>query len=264
MSRVLERGISRGMKLKDKIAIITGAGQGIGRAIAIAFANEGASLILGGRSLNKVSEVSKAISSQGVRCVPIQVDVTVKNDVSKMVEKALKEFGRIDILVNNAGILTAGWVVDMDETQWDETMNINLKGVFLCCQLIGRIMMNQSGGKILNVSSNAAVVPRIRDAAYCASKAGVLQFSRVLALELASHNINVNVLCPGSTDTDLIRDINKEKILAGDLKEFRIGIPLGRLATVEDHSKMAVFLCSEDSNNITGQIFIVDGGQALC
>lgn len=252
------------MKLKSKVAIITGAGQGIGRGIAIAFAKEGASLVLAGRRLDKVKEVSEEIQLCGRHSLPIKADVTFKNEVEKMVEKTLKEFDRIDILVNNAGILKAGLVVEMKEEEWDEVIDINLKGTFLCSQRVAREMAKRKSGKILNISSNVSIIPRVKDAAYCASKAGVTQFSRVLALELAPYNINVNVLCPGSTDTELMRGLSKERIILGDLTEFRLGIPLGKLATVEDHVRMAVFLCSEDSNHITGQSFVVDGGQTLC
>ena len=250
--------------LEGEVALVTGSGQGIGKGIAVALAQEGAHVIIADRFFDKAIKVSEEIIERRGYSSPIKVDVTSKDTVDKMVKNAINKFGKIDILVNNAGILKMEKVETMKEKEWDQVIDTDLKGVFICSQAVAKEMKRRRKGKIINVSSNAGIVPRIRLAAYCAAKAGVIQFSRVLALELAPYNINVNILCPGSTETEMTKDLfNKDKLIYGDLKDFRLGIPLRKIASVEDHASMTVFLCSEKSNHITGQIFVVDGGQTM-
>jgi len=256
------------MRLDKKAAIVTGAAQGIGKAIAIALSREGANVVVADLQVRKAKEVAKEIESLGRLSLAIQTDVTSRKQVEQMVEKTMAQFGKIDILVNNAGIIRLAKVVDLTEKDWDDTLAINTKGVFLCSQAVARKMIERRSGRIINIASNCGGAARVDMAAYCASKAATIHLTRVMALELAKYGINVNAVCPGSTESEMQRDMQektgmKGKVIQGDLETFRAGIPLGKMAEPEDQAAMAVYLASEAANHITGQAFYVDGGQTM-
>lgn len=254
------------MKLKNKIAIVTGAAKGIGRGIALGFAKEGANVVIVDVLISAAEKVGKEIGSLGRDYLVIKTDVSNSKEVEGMSAAVINKFKRIDILVNNAGISRAGAVVDVKDEDWDAIMNVNLKGVFLCSRAVGRQMIKQKSGKIINMASIAAKTGEIYNAPYCATKAGVLSITQAQALELAPYKINVNAICPGATDTELMERIFNERGPIGGLtpeecrKKFEDAIPLGRMGTPEDIAKLAVFLASDDSDYITGQAININGG----
>jgi NAD(P)-dependent dehydrogenase (short-subunit alcohol dehydrogenase family) len=249
------------MELKDQIAIVTGAGSGIGEGVALTLAREGAQVVVNDINLDNAKKVAQRIMSMGGKAIPFKADVASKVDIDSMVRESLKQFGTIDILVNNAGIGGAGcWVKDIPEEAWDRTMAVNLKGVFLCCQTVIPIMIEKRRGKIVNIASLAAKRMGFNTGAdYTASKSGIVGFSRHLAHELAIYRINVNCVCPGSTLTPPIeRLITKE---AQDL--VAKNLPLGRWCTPEDQAEAVLYLVSERSSMITGHCLDVDAGGLL-
>lgn len=256
--------------LTNKVAIVTGARRGIGRAIALAIAAAGGKVVVNDLDLPEVEKVARVVKEKGGEALPVQADISVKKQVQDMVDAACKKFGRIDILVNNASILRVAPFLEAKEEDWDATLAVNLKGTFLCSQAVARKMLEQRYGKIINVASNAGKVARTNNAAYCASKAGVILLTRVTALELAKYGITVNALCPGATETEMLVKIQAKDdpavlqgIIRGNLENFRAGIPLGRLAKPEEQAAMVTFLASDMANHITGQTFFVDGGQTM-
>jgi len=256
------------MLLGKKVAIVTGAAQGIGKAIALALGREGADVVVADLQLGKVKEVAQEIERMGKRSLAIQSDVTIYKQVEEMVEKTIDQFGKVEILVNNAGINRLAKVVDMTEKDWDDILAVNTKGVFLCSQTAARKMIERGSGCIINMASNCGGVARVDLGAYCASKAATIHLTRVMALELAKYGIRVNAVCPGSTESEMQRDMQQRlglqgKIVQGDLKIFRTGIPLGKMAAPEDQAAMVVYLASEAAKHITGQAYYVDGGQTM-
>lgn len=249
------------MELKDQIAIVTGAGRGIGEAIALRFSIEGAHVVVNDINVDDAKKVSQKIVSMGRRAVPIKADVSNKDQVDTMVREALKEFGTIDILVNNAGIGGCSRLVkDIPEDSWDQVMSINLKGVFLCCQAVIPIMLNKNRGKIVNIASLAGRrMSYLGGADYTASKYGVIGLSHHLAYELAYHRINVNVVCPGATLTPLAEGKAPQELI----DKVASRIPLGRWCRPEDQAEAVLFLVSERAKMITGHIMDVNGGQLL-
>lgn len=242
------------MRLKDKVALITGAGSGIGEATARRFAAEGAVVVLNDLNAAGVNRVAQELAAQGARVLVAEGNVTNKNDVSAMVDATLKKFRRLDILVNNAGINRDALVRKMTEKQWDSVLDVNLKGTFLCCQAVFGPMSEQKYGKINNTASIGAY-GNIGQANYAASKAGVIGLSWTLALEYARYNINVNVVAPGATRTPMTAGIPDE------IREQMINkIPLRRMAEPEEIAGVHVFLASDEANYITGQVIFVDGG----
>jgi len=253
--------------LLDKIALVTGASKGIGRAIAIAFAKEGANVVVNYfKSEDDANDVVKEINAMGRTAVPVRADVSKIDEVKAMVKRTIDQFGRIDILVNNAGVSTMGLLVDLTEQEWDYNMDVNAKGVFLCCQAVARHMMDRRYGKIINISSAAGKTGARFLSHYCASKFAVIGLTQSLALELASYGINVNAVCPGYVETDMqsrelvweakLRGISSEEVKRGYLGS----VPLGRLGKSEDVAKVVVFLASAQSDYMTGQAINVTGG----
>ena len=248
------------MKLKDKIAMVTGGGSGIGKAIAKAFAAEGAGLAIVDLDQKKAQEVSDEITHSGARSIAVKADVGFSKDVRIAVQSTLDMFGRIDILVNNAGIILQALTVEMEEEDWDRILRNNLKSVFLCCKEVASRMIHQNeGGKIINISSIHARLSEPSAGAYTAAKGGIEAFSRTLAAELAPYKINVNYIEPGATYTELTIPMYTESVK----KSLYERIPLKEIAQPEWIASGAVFLASEDSRYMTGQALIIDGGYLM-
>jgi len=250
------------MKLEGKVAIITGSSQGIGSGIALKFAEEGADIVVNYRQKNNMAEaVAEKIRRLGCRALTIKADVSQKSDVERMVQTALDKFGKIDILVNNAGIFIGGKIADLKEEIWDRVMDVNLKGVFLCCQAVGSYMIaNKVKGSIINIASISGKLPELDGNAYSPSKAGVISFSALLAVEWARCGIRVNSLSPGPVMTPLQQEIYSTPAL---LEARNRGIPMKRHGQPEEIGKAAVFLASDDSSFVTGENLSVDGGSLV-
>ena len=250
-------------KLNNKVAIVTGGGTGIGRTIALKFATEGADVVICSRNIANLDKVSKEIESLGRRSLAIAADISVKQQVEKMVKQTVDNFGQIDILVNNAGIVHVINLLDTSEEIWDETINTNLKGTFLCIQAVARYMIKKKYGKIINISSTAGRGSALDDGpSYCASKAGVIQLTQNAAFELGPYGINVNCIAPGLILTPMVRSAMKtEEEFEAFLEGRKSAAVLGRLGEPEDIANVAVFLASEDSSFISGQTVPVDGGR---
>jgi len=257
------------MTFKDRVVLITGAGRGIGEASAKAFAREGAIVVINDLDEEAAKKAAESIVKGGGQSIFICADITQKGQVTDMVEHIKKEYGSIHILVNNAGVFIPMDFFDLDEETWDKTYAVNVKGMFFCSQAVSPLMIQQDYGRIINLSSIQAKIPSPRYMHYCSAKASVIHFTRVLALILAPHKITVNAIAPGPTGTDMLDELIKgdpqmeRLIIEGDAGQFRIGIPMGRIATPEDQAKAILFLASEAASHITGQTIHVDGGQSI-
>jgi NAD(P)-dependent dehydrogenase (short-subunit alcohol dehydrogenase family) len=243
--------------LSEKIAVVTGAGRGLGYEISLALARYGAHVVACSRTESELETVAEKIKAMGRQALPIRMDVSDIRSIRPMVERAVEAFGRIDILVNNAGINRPQQAEDVTEDNWDQVMNTNLKGLFFCAQAVGRVMISQKKGKIINISSDAGTVAIPGRAAYCASKGGVNLVSKVLAIEWAPHHINVNAIAPAFIETPLTEPMLKDPAFN---KYVLDNTPLGRVGKPKDVSSAAVFLASEASDYITGHILLIDGG----
>ena len=253
--------IGRQFSLDNKIAIVTGSGQGIGRAIAQTFAEAGAILVVVDINMNTGKATVDNIRSLGREALAIQVDVRDKNQVDGMVTKTIEKFGCIDILVNNAGFgyMTVP-LVEMSEEDWDSWVTLNLKSTFLCCKAVGRVMMRQKRGTIINMASMAALGAYPMGANYSAAKAAIKNLTETLAVELGHHNIRVNALAPGVIETPLTAELYKKR---PELKIQRLkSIPLGRLGTPEEVANVALFLASDASSYISGETIPIKGAMA--
>ncbi len=243
------------MELKGKVALVTGAAQGIGRAIALLLAQKGADLVVSDINLEKAEETAKEIEAIGRKAMAIRADVANANDVERMVEAILERFGQIDILVNNAGIAKDKLILRMTEEDWDAVLNVNLKGTFHCTKAVIRHMSKQRKGKIVNIASVVGEMGNAGQANYSASKAGVIGFTKTIAREFAQRGINVNAIAPGYIGTPMT-DVLPEKAK----EELRRMIPMERLGRPEDVAEAVLFLVSEASSYITGQVLNVNGG----
>jgi NAD(P)-dependent dehydrogenase (short-subunit alcohol dehydrogenase family) len=247
--------------LKGKVAIITGASRGLGRCAARALSRAGADVVV--TDVLDVAETMREIQSLRGRATGMRVDVTKQDDVQQMVQKTLQEHGKIDILVNNAGILLMAPAERMTEQDWDRVMAVNLKGQFLCAQEVGKLMIKQKSGKIVNVASSVAVVAFPQALAYNVSKAGVVAMTRTLALEWGKYNIQVNAICPGTFSTPMTASLLNDPSFAEWLDTK---IPLARLGHArrhgepEDLSGAVVYLASKASDYVTGHALVIDGG----
>jgi NAD(P)-dependent dehydrogenase (short-subunit alcohol dehydrogenase family) len=246
-------------RLEQRIAIVTGAGQGIGRAIALGFAREGARVAIADVNEESANTVKNEIEASGERALAIRTDVSNEKSVQAMVERSLKEFLRVDILVNNAGIFPTSPVEEMSEEDWDRVIGTNLVGAFLCARAIVPKFLEQGTGRIISLTSGRAFQGAKNGAHYAASKAGIIGFSKSLALELAPHGITVNVICPGITDTAQPRGHQTEEQIYAQAQR----IPLGRIGQPEDLVGPAVFLASDAAAFITGQTILVNGGSIM-
>ena len=247
------------MRLEGKNALVTGGSRGIGRAIALALAKEGANVIINYSSNPTTAEATvKDIEAFGVKGLAVKGNVSDQEEVKQMIEKIEEVFDGVDILVNNAGITKDNLFIRMKEEEWDQVMDVNLKGVFLCTKAVTRKMIKQKFGKIINISSVVGVMGNPGQANYCASKAGVIGFTKSIAKELAGKNICVNAIAPGFIDTDMTA------VLSDNVKDEMLKhIPLKKYGKPEDIANLVVFLSSEDSNYITGQVIHVDGGMVM-
>jgi 3-oxoacyl-[acyl-carrier protein] reductase len=255
---MMTQGMREGKRLQGRVAIVTGSGRGIGREIALTLAREGAKVVVSDIT-DDVYKTAREVEALGSEALAMKCDVTNPSDVEGMVKATIEKFGRIDILVNNAGIYPFKPFIEMTEQDWDRVISVNLKGTFNCTKAVVHRMIEQKYGKIINISSIAgSVVGFTQLAHYCASKAGVLGFTRALALELAPYGINVNAIAPGVIETPGTTSLGKET-----LESFAKMIPQGRVGKPEDIAKLVVFLASDDSSYITGQLMVCDGGYTL-
>jgi NAD(P)-dependent dehydrogenase (short-subunit alcohol dehydrogenase family) len=246
------------MRLKGRVALITGSTRGIGKEFAMGFAKEGADVIVNGRNLEKARGVAQEIEGFGVRSLAVAADISSSQDVTRMVEEITRSFDRIDILVNNAGVNP--FILEAEkikEEGWDQVIDVNLKGVFLCCQAVGKKMIQQGGGKIINISSAAGILGEQGFLPYCVSKAGVMVLTRILAYEWSRYHIVVNAIAPGLVAGGMNTPIlNKEVLVSGLTQQ----VPLKRFGTPEEIVKIALFLASDDSSYINGTTVVADGG----
>lgn len=244
--------------LKDKIAIVTGSAQGIGRAIAVSLAEHGCKLAVCDKNEAALSDTVAELKLKSPEVLSFSIDVSNLKEVEEMIKNVLEKFQRIDILVNNAGITRDNLILRMDENEWDMVLNVNLKGTFNFIKCVSRTMVKQKGGSIVNISSIIGIIGNAGQGNYAASKAGVIGFTKSMAKELGGKNVRVNAVAPGfitTAMTDVLSQEIKNKMLES--------IPLKRLGSVADVSKAVLFLVSEEAAYITGQVIQVDGGMAM-
>ncbi len=247
------------MKLKDQVAVITGGAQGIGRAVAEAFAAEGAKIVISDINAEQAQKTAEEIAAKyNVGTVACAGDVSAAADCDTLMQTAIDRFSKIDILVNNAGITRDNLILRMSEKEWDSVIGVNLKGVFNCTKAASRTMLRQRSGRILNIASVVGQMGNAGQANYSASKGGVIALTKTCAREFASRNIQVNAIAPG-----FIRTAMTEKLSEDAKKKLAEMIPLTRLGEAEDIAKAALFLCSDDASYITGQVLAVNGGMYM-
>jgi len=246
------------MKLEGKVALITGGARGIGQAIAMAFANQGADIVVADVNLEVAQKTASEIEVLGRKALALEVDVTNYEKVEEGINKILDKFGKVDILVNNAGITKDNLILRMSQAEWDAVINVNLKGTFNCIRAVCKPMVKQRSGRIISIASIIGLMGNPGQANYAASKAGIIALTKTVAKELASRNINANAVAPGFIQTEMTAKLPedlKNKMLAA--------IPLGKLGTPQDIAKVCLFLASDESSYITGQTITVDGGMVM-
>lgn len=246
------------MHFDGKVVIVTGSSQGIGRAIARGFAKKGALVGINSRSEERASEEVLRLKEEGFKAFPLVGDVSDYQKVRDLIKGVKKEYQRVDILVNNAGLTRDNLIMRLKEEDWDEVLAVNLKGAFNLTAAVSRIMLKQRSGSIINISSVVALTGNVGQANYISSKAGLIGFTKATALELASRGIRVNAIAPGFIETEMTESLNK-----ATKEEMLSRIPLGYFGRVEDVTSLVLFLGSQDSSYITGQVISVDGGMSM-
>lgn len=247
------------LNLNGKVAIVTGGSRGIGKEVAKKLATLGSNLVINYTSKEEEAlRTKEEIEALGVKCIVLKCDVSNSEEVNSMISSTLEEFNKVDILVNNAGITRDGLLMRMKEEDFDKVIEINLKGTFNCTKAVTKPMMKQKYGKIINIASVVGVIGNAGQANYCASKAGVIGFTKATARELASRNININAVAPGFIDTDMT------KVLSDAIKQSMLSnIPKNTFGTPEDVANVIAFLASDMSSYVTGQVINVDGGMVM-
>jgi len=245
-------------QLDNQIAVVTGAGRGIGRAIALKFASAGADVVCISRTQENSDKVAAEVKALGRKSWALAVDVADANAVNAAAEKILADCGKIDILVNNAGVTRDGLLMRMSDADWDTVLNTNLKGAFLMTKAFSRAFIKQRSGRLINISSVIGLIGNPGQANYAASKAGLIGFTQSFAKEVASRSITVNVIAPGFIETDMTSDLTEE-LKATILKQ----IPMGKMGTGDDIADATLFLASSAAKYITGQVLTVDGGMVM-
>jgi 3-oxoacyl-[acyl-carrier protein] reductase len=249
------------LNFTDQVVLITGAGRGIGKAIALAFAQAGARVAVNDINPDSCVKTAAEITASGGQAVACHADVANKLAVQAMLIDLEDRWGRVDILINNAGVEPHKPIAQLDEWDWNRTIDVNLKGAFICSQSVGRMMQKQGGGVIVNIASIAGRAAGLRDrSAYVASKTGLIGFTKECAREFAAYNIRVNAVCPGVIITEMTTHLRQNE---AQLKKWLEDIPLGRLGEPEDVSGLVLFLCSDAARYITGQAINVDGGKVM-
>ena len=244
--------------LSDRVAIVTGASRGIGRVIALALAGQGAKVVASARNAEALEKLTAEIKTQGGEAVAVVGDVALDADANNLINQAVATFGKVDILVNNAGITRDGLLLRMKSEDWDAVLDTNLKGAFLCTRAVAKVMSKQRYGRIINMSSVVGEMGNAGQANYCASKAGLLGLTKSVARELARRNVTVNAVTPGFIVTDMTEDMTDKAREA-----MTAQIPLGRLGESEDIANAVLFLASDQSAYITGQVLGVNGGMYM-
>jgi len=246
------------MRLKDKVALITGGARGIGQAIALTFAREGADIVVADVNLEIAQKTALEIEGLGRKALALEMDVTNYDKVEEGINKILDKMGKVDILVNNAGITKDNLLLRMSQADWDAVINVNLKGTFNCIKAVTRPMIKQRSGRIISIASIIGLMGNPGQANYAASKAGIIALTKTVAKELASRNINANAVAPGFIQTEMTaklpEDIKKKMLEA---------IPLAKLGTPQDVANTCLFLASDESSYITGQVITIDGGMVM-
>jgi NAD(P)-dependent dehydrogenase (short-subunit alcohol dehydrogenase family) len=247
-------------EFENKVVLITGAGQGMGRAVAVTFGQQEAQIAINDVNAHSAEATSSALGTEGVNAIAVAADITDKIAVEAMVQKTIHHFGRIDILINNAGILYPTKVEDINEEEWDRVIDVNLKGTFLCSQAVLPAMQKNNWGRIVNFSSTAGKnITTVGGAHYTAAKAGILGFTRHLAKEVAPYHITVNAVCPGLIDTDMVRNT-----IGPDRRQaYADSFPISRLGKPEEVADLVAFLCSDKASYITGASLDINGGDLM-
>jgi 3-oxoacyl-[acyl-carrier protein] reductase len=246
------------MRLKDKVALITGGARGIGRSIAMVFAREGADIVVADVNLESASKTAAEIEGLGRKALALELDVTDFAKVEDGVNKILDKLGKVDILVNNAGITKDNLLLRMSQAEWDAVINVNLKGTFNCIKAVSRPMVKQRSGRIISIASIIGLMGNWGQANYAASKAGIIALTKTVAKELASRNINANSVAPGFIQTDMTAKLPEEV-----KRKMMEAIPMAKLGTPEDVANVCLFLASDESSYVTGQTITVDGGMVM-